>query len=287
MGKNAAITTWEMPSWYEHGVSHLPMGTGHKRCVGIESTSRFDRGSSSQRVLICSSLSAGFRTNTRAEDHRDCGGIHNDERRWCSPSAAFLCHSYVLGGGRNIRSGSRSAIPTDALVTPSLTAPHGGRSQSAGAQAMAHLAIRKQSQKMDCTPSEAGLFPFLSEHDILPGMGFTKKQRREQKKQHSLPINYKKQRRKPMRPPGEPPARAPRPQQMMVLAKISWAEAQGDPQEQFQLLKLAAGKHVEQLRQEVVDHFHSQGKENCTVELFDPDNVPPGTIPDQARILPG
>lgn len=118
-------------------------------------------------------------------------------------------------------------------------------------------------------------------------MGFTKKQRREQKRQHSLPINYKKQRSKPARPPEAQPARAPRPQQMMVLAKISWVDPVGDPQAQFQLLKLAAGKQAEQLRLEVVDRFRSQNKGDCTVELFDPDNVPPGTIPDQARILPG
>jgi hypothetical protein len=130
------------------------------------------------------------------------------------------------------------------------------------------------------------LFLFFPEHDILPGMGFTKKQRREQKKQRSLHINYKKRRSRPIRPPEEH-VRAIRPQQTMILVKTSWAEPAGDSQEQFQLIKLATSTTAEQVRQEIVNRLHSQGKAGCTVEIFDPDNVPPGTIPDHVRILPG
>jgi hypothetical protein len=71
----------------------------------------------------------------------------------------------------------------------------------------------------------------------------------------------------------------------MVLIKTSWAEPAGDSQEQFQLIKLAAGKQAEQFRKEILNRLQSQGKEACTVEIFDPDNVPPGTLPDQVRIL--
>lgn len=118
-------------------------------------------------------------------------------------------------------------------------------------------------------------------------MGFTKKQRREQKKQHLAPINYKKRRKTPDRAPRQQPVRAARPQPTMALVKTSWVEDEGEIQEQFQLIKLAASTNVEQFRQEVLDRLHHQGKEGCTVELFDPDNVPPGTIPDNARIIPG
>lgn len=118
-------------------------------------------------------------------------------------------------------------------------------------------------------------------------MGFTKKQRREQKKQRSLPINYKKRRNRPLRTPGQQPESQARPQQHMVLVKAAWVEAAGDIHEQFQLLELTRSKGAEQFRQELLDRLHSAGKEGCTVELFDPDNVPPGTIPPDARILPG
>lgn len=73
----------------------------------------------------------------------------------------------------------------------------------------------------------------------------------------------------------------------MMLVKTSWVETEGDVQEQFQLIKLTAGTDAEQFSQEIFDRLRHQGKEGCTVELFDPDNVPPGTLPADTRIIPG
>jgi hypothetical protein len=118
-------------------------------------------------------------------------------------------------------------------------------------------------------------------------MGFTKKQRREQKKQHFAHINYKRRRKLPPGAKNERPASVQRQESAMVLVKTSWADIEGDFHEDFQLIELAADKDAEQLRQEILDRLLSQGREHCQVEFFDPDNVPPGTIPAHARISPG
>lgn len=72
----------------------------------------------------------------------------------------------------------------------------------------------------------------------------------------------------------------------MVLVKTSWSEA-GEEREAFHLVELAAGKSQEQLRQEILARLQAQGRANGAVELFDPDNVPPGTISASARITFG
>jgi hypothetical protein len=118
-------------------------------------------------------------------------------------------------------------------------------------------------------------------------MGFTKKQRREQKKQRFTHINYKRRRKLPSGVKNERPASAQRQEFTMVLVKTSWAGVEGDFHEDFQLVELAADKDAEQFRQELLNRLLSQGRENCQVEFFDPDNVPPGTIPIHARITPG
>lgn len=130
-------------------------------------------------------------------------------------------------------------------------------------------------------------FLFRTDRAILRDMGFTKKQRREQKKQHSAHINYKRRRKLPPRVPGEQPTDAEKQKPAMVLVKTSWTGAEDDSQEDFQLIELAVGKDAEQMRLEMLEQLRAQGKENCAVELFDPDNVPPGTIPAHARITPG
>lgn len=118
-------------------------------------------------------------------------------------------------------------------------------------------------------------------------MGFTKKQRREQKKQHNTHSNYKRRRNVPEHKPGALPAKRERQEFVMVLVRTSWTGGEGDPYEDFQLIELSSEKNREQFRQEILDQCRAQDRENCAVELFDPDNVPPGTIPIHARITPG
>jgi hypothetical protein len=119
-------------------------------------------------------------------------------------------------------------------------------------------------------------------------MGFTKKQRREQKKRHTAQsITYKKRRSKPTGAPAEQPARAIRPQQTRVLVKTTWVDKADEPQEAFQLRDLAAGTDAEKVRQELLEQLRAQGKERGAVEFFDPDNVPAGTIPAHVHIMPG
>ena len=118
-------------------------------------------------------------------------------------------------------------------------------------------------------------------------MGFTKKQRREQKKQHNAHINYKRRRKFSDHTPGERPANREQQKSVMVLVRSSWSGDEGDSCEDFQLIELSSEKSREQFRQELLDQLRAQGRESCAVELFDPDNVPPGTIPSHARITPG
>jgi len=91
----------------------------------------------------------------------------------------------------------------------------------------------------------------------------------------------------PEHKPGALPAKRERQEFVMVLVRTSWTGGEGDPYEDFQLIELSSEKNREQFRQEILDQCRAQDRENCAVELFDPDNVPPGTIPIHARITPG
>jgi hypothetical protein len=117
-------------------------------------------------------------------------------------------------------------------------------------------------------------------------MGFTKKQRRDQKKQHVASITYKRRRKVPPTTKNERPASSQPQKFTMVLVKTSWTDGEGGTHEDFQLLERAAEKDAETLRQELLHQLLGQGREHCQVEFFDPDNVPPGTIPAHARISP-
>jgi hypothetical protein len=115
-------------------------------------------------------------------------------------------------------------------------------------------------------------------------MGFTKKQRREQKKQHAGKTVYVKKRRVPRQAPGEQPA-APEPQaKSMVLIKVSWTEPEGELHQDVQLAQLPTGHSEEQLRQEILARLQARGRKDCAVETFDPDNVPAGVIPPEASV---
>lgn len=117
-------------------------------------------------------------------------------------------------------------------------------------------------------------------------MGFTKKQRREQKKQHAKQVSYPKRRRTP---PQELPIDQPAPgcQQVsppMALLKVSWTDPGGDLHQDVQLVELPAGYSRERLRLEILDQLETHGRRDCAVEVFDPDNVPPGSIPDGSPV---
>ncbi len=91
----------------------------------------------------------------------------------------------------------------------------------------------------------------------------------------------------PPRAPDEQPSDVEQQKPTMVLVKTLWTGVDGDTHEEFQLFELPTGKNAEQMRLETLDRLRAQGGENYAVELFDPDNVPPGTIPAHARITPG
>lgn len=119
---------------------------------------------------------------------------------------------------------------------------------------------------------------------ILRGMGFTKKQRREQKKLHNSKTGYVKRRRVLRDVPAKQPA-TPEPQaNPMVLIKVSWTEPEGELHQDVQLAQLPAGHSEEQLRQEILARLQARGRRDCTVETFDPDNVPAGAIPPEASV---
>lgn len=121
-------------------------------------------------------------------------------------------------------------------------------------------------------------------------MGFTKKQRREQRKHQFTPAHKVKKQRAPRGVPTEQPiSREQRdaPARAMVLVRTAWSEAGEELHEVFRLVELPAGKDQEQLRQDILARLQAPGRKNCVVELFDPDNVPPGTIPANAQITFG
>lgn len=129
---------------------------------------------------------------------------------------------------------------------------------------------------------------------ILSHMGFTKKQRREQKK-HALTasryekVKHKQRRRReyPDQPtdigPGQDTA-VSQPGPSMVLVKTSWTEPGGDLHQDFQLVEVPAGRDQEDVRKYFLANLQAQRVQNGSVELFDPDNVPPGTIPPGATV---
>lgn len=121
-------------------------------------------------------------------------------------------------------------------------------------------------------------------------MGFTKKQRRDQRKHQFTPVRKVKKQRAPRDLPAEPPKTRDQramPAHVMLLVKTTWSEAGEDSHEVFQLIELAADKNQDQLRQEILAQLQAQGKKDGAVEIFDPDNVPPGTIPPDAQVTPG
>lgn len=73
----------------------------------------------------------------------------------------------------------------------------------------------------------------------------------------------------------------------MVLVKTAWGEAGEELREVFRLVELPGSQDQEQLRQDILTQLQAQGRKNCAVELFDPDNVPPGTIPANAQVTFG
>jgi hypothetical protein len=122
-------------------------------------------------------------------------------------------------------------------------------------------------------------------------MGFTKKQRRDQRKHQFTPVRKVKKQRAPRDLPTEQPKKTgdqrAMPEHVMLLVKTTWSEAGEASHEVFQLIELVAGKNQEQLRQEILAQLQAQGKKDGDVEIFDPDNVPPGTIPPDAQVTPG
>lgn len=115
-------------------------------------------------------------------------------------------------------------------------------------------------------------------------MGFTKKQRREQKKQHTSKAGYVKRRKVQRYEPGDRPVTTEQQARPMVLIKVSWTEPGGDFHQDFQLAQLPAGYSEEQFRQEILARIQTRDRRDCAVETFDPDNVSPGVIPPDASI---
>lgn len=124
-------------------------------------------------------------------------------------------------------------------------------------------------------------------------MGFTKKQRREQKKHAAAQVMHAKKRKPQRREISEQPVAIDQsvatglPEHPMILVKSSWDEPDRDSQQSFQLIELAANQSQEEIHQRMLDRLQNRGLKNCVVELFDPDNVPPDTLPAGARITLG
>lgn len=70
----------------------------------------------------------------------------------------------------------------------------------------------------------------------------------------------------------------------MVLVKTSWNEPGGELRQDFQLVEIPAGRDQEYVRKNFLADLQAHRVQNGTVEIFDPDNVPPGTIPADAAV---
>jgi hypothetical protein len=127
-------------------------------------------------------------------------------------------------------------------------------------------------------------------------MGFTKKQRREQKKHAFAASNHEKAKRRQRRvreDPDQPTTTiagqdtpTPTSQQgpSMVLFKTLWTEPGGNPRQDFQLVEVPAGRDQEYVRKDFLANLQAHRVQDGTVEIYDPDNVPPGTIPADAAV---
>lgn len=70
----------------------------------------------------------------------------------------------------------------------------------------------------------------------------------------------------------------------MVLVKTSWTEPGGDLHQDFQLVEVPAGRDQEYVRKDFLANLQARRVQDGVIELFDPDNVPPGTIPPDATV---
>ena len=70
----------------------------------------------------------------------------------------------------------------------------------------------------------------------------------------------------------------------MVLVKSSWTAPGGDLRQDFQLVEIPAGRDQEYVRKDFLANLQAHRVQNGTVEVFDPNNVPSGTIPADATV---
>jgi hypothetical protein len=120
---------------------------------------------------------------------------------------------------------------------------------------------------------------------ILPTMGYTKKQRREQKKRPFVPTN-KAQAKKIKRQANETPGgqgttlsqsdifdqdtTISQQELSMVLVKTCWTEPGGEARQNFQLVEISPGRNQEQIRQEFLGLLPGTIPASATVTLSKP-----------------
>ena len=85
----------------------------------------------------------------------------------------------------------------------------------------------------------------------------------------------------------EQPAETVQSQLPMILVKTAWTEPGGDIRQMFQLMERSGTRELDQLRQEMLSRLQTSGRTDCAVEIYDPNNVPPGTIPEGVSITFG
>lgn len=70
----------------------------------------------------------------------------------------------------------------------------------------------------------------------------------------------------------------------LVIIKSMWLTLDGQPGRDYQMVALKPGQDAGQVREQALAHLRSHGYTDCFVDIFDPDHVPPGAIPDDITL---